>query len=121
MLNKIPKPVSSRGISSSTRGYVGVLNEIFDLPLGRGSHFPLSSLSTLGARDKRGEIQQKTKVWSLIPARPGGGGKELSGKHEPLPSGKSNSSLRTPTYPLVNDEIPLELTGFGFFKIIPPL
>ncbi len=45
MLNKIPKPVSSRGISSSTRGYVGVLNEIFDLPLGRGSRFPLSSLS----------------------------------------------------------------------------
>ncbi len=45
MLNKIPKPVSSRVISSSMRGYVGVLNEIFNLPLGRGSRFPLSSLS----------------------------------------------------------------------------
>ena len=44
-----------------------------------------------------------------------GGDRELSGKREPLPSGKSNISLRTPTYPLVNDEIPLELTGFGFF------
>ena len=48
MILKNPKPVSSRGISSFTRGYVGVLNEIFDLPLGRGSRFPLSSLSPPG-------------------------------------------------------------------------
>ena len=38
MINKIPKPVSPRGISSSTRGYMGVLKELYDLPLGRGSH-----------------------------------------------------------------------------------
>ena len=50
-----------------------------------------------------------------------GGGKELSGKREPLPSGKSNISLRTPTYPLVDDEIPLELTGFGILSSIPSL
>ena len=50
-----------------------------------------------------------------------GGDRELSGKCEPLLSGKSNISLRTPTYPLVNDKIPLELTGLGILLIIPPL
>ena len=56
MLNKIPNPVSSRGISSSMRGYVGVLNEIFDFPLGWGSRFPLSSLPPL---DGQADVENK--------------------------------------------------------------